>query len=1650
MAEPDTSPEVSPSHLADAPPVPDELTEKAVGAPEDASTVPAAANAAGAEPPADKEGDENKNPARPDSRGSQGGAGSSHHSDEEEDEPGEDAVPQRRAVDYWVFSPPGPRMKMDVELENVEVGYEHENFERHDRRGVGVSNRALTLANALKYICKRLHLLDSVSEDVEVLMRPKFPKPDKLQLMQARTLLPEYLLERVNSKEISFNEVLENTKPRLLLDQVFDSLDRQLNRECVCRHLIECVSCFLPLENDPDNVNPKAIKHNMEALRRGDMDPGYDPIAEEKEAFMKKELERRAFVEAKKKREEEKRKAEAEARKKTKSQQKASSPGAAKAKSGKKAKAGAKAAAKANNSNAGLTAEEKEKKKQEEERKAAEEAERKRLEKEREEEEKRRAEEARIAKEKADWEAFNRPNRFHEEMKKHPDYNTLIQTRILPMWRSMKEPDTALTLCKLCALLHKIDNKVVLRYLLQCPRSSYAWLGLAKSTIWLPEALELACETLKKGAGQKPSLDRAVGFFVGRHIARCGSISMSSSPDDTGSSLIPLPLSRNLCQALLFALAQNMKKLYLKGTTIAMKEQEENPTANHAGGAAAAAAAVDNDPDAASFPDRIAGAEVLVTETEEQFQQQEEVPSTATRVHLPLPPLENLRTISREERKAQEAERKKEKEETATIQTYCCALFLLLRQSVFDDYNDLQTTGDFVREEQFVRDQIIKNATRKLELMPTPPDGAAAAVSTPQPKTPQEKKTKAASPKRGSPKKTAGKKKDDGKLPPLPKGQAWVERRHKPRLCRIHSLLDICMAHHAAALLVPFLDANAGIPVLLCAMLEEATIDLQTHVLSFGLLNKIIDSFEQNPGRGLLLSALCRLTAAIVVQDRRKDVYRSCTRFKKRISLLIFDAMEKYAHELKALALFGLLALASLFDNAKICFQAAAYVMRLYPDDKALQLASWACLLNASDYIYRVYRTTKNINSMHIQKRFLDENTFDAGDPQHGDTNVNPEDGAETITTQRQDVTFEDDEPAQPTLLFDEDGNPLEATVAVADLTSGVDIAPATPLADPAGEVGGGVTSDNNPQEANSDENAATSSSSKAQKSGKAVSFVEGEVETVTSFDPVSTGEGFGDSEAKKDATSTQKAVLEERASSGQPDGPAETVLTSSPTELGGEDAASSSAMPGMRSSSKDSGNSNVLEGGTAPGSSLADATGDPESSDAGMKTNLDPLPGSGSETASPEESFAQTGASSEKVQPERPYEIIDTEEERVEAEHYGIILEMSKCILKWLQKDDPHYIEEEKIRSELMCAQHEQDCDIMALMREFKRLEQLREELQINRAKQWNPPKVKHKTLEEEYLARLEVVFGEQAETARGKREITALLRRWPPNKYHVMYLEQCQVHNVPETEIEPEYKMPPPPLPQYERPIPKIRTVQWEYRKRMIDLYTRKGHLVRAENIDIEMLEYRGKEHLLYQRRCKEFEEHPLPVYTLKGAALEDAKPEPLLLVDDVEIQFLALSVMELLVTSTNRHDISVELRRIGERGLDHPVVLIDIASRSFLQVFNEAQARLDAEEKKRKHLEQVEHYIVVIQRLREEYQDVDEKPPDEEDDSKIRKLFKNCPEGEARNVFVEECKKFDIDPDDFEEALEEENEDSSSEEDEEEGEDGAGGILSKNVPT
>ena len=195
------------------------------------------------------------------------------------------------------------------------------------------------------------------------------------------------------------------------------------------------------------------------------------------------------------------------------------------------------------------------------------------------------------------------------------------------------------------------------------------------------------------------------------------------------------------------------------------------------------------------------------------------------------------------------------------------------------------------------------------------------------------------------------------------------------------------------------------------------------------------------------------------------------------------------------------------------------------------------------------------------------------------------------------------------------------------------------------------------------------------------------------------------------------------------------------------------------------------------------------------------------------------------------------------------------------------------------------------------------------------------------------------------------------------------CAKLKIPEEEILKEY-FPPEGMDwkKHESAIDHSRSTFWEYRARLVDLYTRKGHLVKAQNVfglriyisnlqvDIELLQYRDREHQLYFTRCRQFDEHALPPYSYQpeeiGKTLQTSNG-PDLLIDDVGVQYLGLTALSLLVTHENRNDISVELRRVGERGVGHPCVLIDLASKSFLAVFDESDKRLEKIEKERQHL-------------------------------------------------------------------------------------------------
>lgn len=320
----------------------------------------------------------------------------------------------------------------------------------------------------------------------------------------------------------------------------------------------------------------------------------------------------------------------------------------------------------------------------------------------------------------------------------------------------------------------------------------------------------------------------------------------------------------------------------------------------------------------------------------------------------------------------------------------------------------------------------------------------------------------------------------------------------------------------------------------------------------------------------------------------------------------------------------------------------------------------------------------------------------------------------------------------------------------------------------------------------------------------------------------------------------------------------------------------------------------------------------------------------------------------------------------------------------------------------------------------------QLKKQLCAQRELQWNPPKAKFKTLYEEYHERVTKVYGKTATTPKGKRDIAVMFKKYKENDYHAMYLAVCKKFKVPQTKILTRYEVPHGAgLQSFQFPIDSTRSVYWEYRKRLTDLYTRFGQLDKARNVDLELLEYREKEHFLYRQRCFDYGEHPLPLYKCSEGVNE--RPKPVLMIDDMEIQVLGLTVLSLLVTYVNRHDISVELRRIGERGLDHPYILVDLASRQFLATFQETQRRMDVVERAKKHKEMVEYYGDLLKRLFQQY--------DARRLKTLDSLFAGIEQGKARDVYVKYCKELYVDPDEFEDQSFSEDEDMSSEEQDEE---------------
>ena len=162
----------------------------------------------------------------------------------------------------------------------------------------------------------------------------------------------------------------------------------------------------------------------------------------------------------------------------------------------------------------------------------------------------------------------------------------------------------------------------------------------------------------------------------------------------------------------------------------------------------------------------------------------------------------------------------------------------------------------------------------------------------------------------------------------------------------------------------------------------------------------------------------------------------------------------------------------------------------------------------------------------------------------------------------------------------------------------------------------------------------------------------------------------------------------------------------------------------------------------------------------------------------------------------------------------------------------------------------------------------------------------------------------------------------------------------------------------------------------------------------------------------------------------------PSKFFQIDDAEVQYLGLTALSLLVTYVNRHDISVELRRIGERGRGHPSPLVDIASKSFLELFDETQKRLDTQERAKLHDELVTYYAGILRKLLMKFDKhklrqlgCARPPRSGEADSLEAVLFGDIPLGSARDVYTAFCAEFMVDPDEFEEdAGESEDEEDS----------------------
>lgn len=97
-------------------------------------------------------------------------------------------------------------------------------------------------------------------------------------------------------------------------------------------------------------------------------------------------------------------------------------------------------------------------------------------------------------------------------------------------------------------------------YLLNYTSSSYAWMALGKVVEFCRVGMEQAVDHLFSGINQKATLDRAVAYFIAKHILTC-SVTGSLEKGDF-RFLVPFEMGKRLCQGLLLAITKKMKLLY--------------------------------------------------------------------------------------------------------------------------------------------------------------------------------------------------------------------------------------------------------------------------------------------------------------------------------------------------------------------------------------------------------------------------------------------------------------------------------------------------------------------------------------------------------------------------------------------------------------------------------------------------------------------------------------------------------------------------------------------------------------------------------------------------------------------------------------------------------------------------------------------------------------------------------------------------------------------------------------------------------------------------------------------------------------------------------------------------------------------------------